>query len=108
MTINSSKSLAALAILTSDHIILTNLPTDPSSTLSLVMHLNIKGYLCLASSGKIYISRDVIFDESFFSYQLSSSSPPSTSTTAPQIVPAILLTLSQPYVQNVPNVFLPT
>ena len=35
--------------------------------------LNHKGYKCLANSGRVYISRDVIFDESLFPYVKSTS-----------------------------------
>lgn len=33
---------------------------------------NQKGYLCLASSGKIYVSRHVIFDEPLFPFYVNS------------------------------------
>lgn len=41
---------------------------------------NHKGYRCLVPSGRIYISRDVLFDEANFPFASKSSSPSTTST----------------------------
>ena len=64
-------------------------------------NLNHKGYKCLDSNGKLYISKDVIFDETTFpfaqtdqsSYSIHNSSSLSNST--PYASPPILTVPSQ-------------
>ena len=61
------------------------------------------GYKCLSlSSNKLFISRDVIFEESIFPYPHSSTSSENTSTGILRSHPTTLPIIVKPYVQNTP------
>ena len=61
------------------------------------------GYRCLSlSSNKLFISRDVIFEESIFPYSHSSTSSENTSTGLLGTHPTPLSIAMKPYVQNTP------
>ena len=50
-----------------------------------------KGYKCLSKNGKMYISRNVVFDESFFPYLTHFASVSSPSPSPPPSIPCIPL-----------------
>lgn len=57
---------------------------------------NHKGYKCLAANGRIYISRDVVFNEEIFLYphlfpSITSSSSPTSQNTTSSIFPTDLI-----------------
>ena len=61
------------------------------------------GYRCLSiSSNKLFISRDVVFEESIFPYSHSSTSSDNTSTGILGTHPTPLSITVKPYVQNTP------
>lgn len=62
-----------------------------------------KGHKCLSSSGRLYISKDVEFNEGRFPYQLifqAATSQPSLPNSYPSTIPLYSLTQSQtnPYI----------